>query len=84
MLFKEDKINPDGMVDIYVNCYIKMSRLDYLIYQALLFMNDDEKERLLLEGIPQITDGRVAPAREDCKNLKNHAYRLKNFKMFAR
>ena len=82
MLMKDDRFNDDGTVNVYMNCYMKMSRLDYLVHMALHCMNDEEKERLLLEGIPQITNGRVVPDERDTINLKKRSYRLKNFKMF--
>ncbi len=82
MLMRDDRFNDDGTVNIYMNCYMQMSRLDYLVHMSLHYMRDEEKEKLLLEGIPKVTKGRVVPDEMDTINLKKRSYRLKNFKMF--
>ncbi|MBO7556328.1 MAG: hypothetical protein J6T72_02900 [Alphaproteobacteria bacterium] len=84
MLIKRDRIDLDGTVSVHMDCQMQMSRLDYMIWMSLYFLKEEEKEKLLLDGIPLITNGRVVPTAEETEHLKKHSYRLKNFKMFAR
>ena len=81
---RDDKFNSDGTVTVPIDCYMKMSPLDYLFWKYLRLLKEDEKEKLLLEGIPNATRGRLDFS-EEYNEIKNfHAQRLKNFKIFVK
>ena len=84
MMMRDDKFNSDGTVTVPIDCYMKMSRLDYLFWKYLRLLKEDEKEKLLLEGIPHATSGRLDFS-EEYNEIKNfHTQRLKNFKIFVK
>ncbi len=84
MMMRDDEFNPDGTVTVQLDCYVKLSHFDYLFWKYLRHLKKEEKEKLLLEGIPNATNGRLDFS-EEYNEIKNfHTQRLKNFKIFVK
>ena len=80
MLLRDDELNLDGTVTVPVECYMTLSQIDYLFWKYFGSLKKAEKEKLLLEVIPNITNHRINLSDEYVELQKNHR-RLKNFKI---
>lgn len=81
MLIRDDKFNLDGTVTTYVDCYMEMPQVDYLLWKYVHCLKQEEKEKLLLEGVPNATNGRISPHEEYEEILQAHTKRLKFFSL---
>ena len=84
MLMRDDKFNLDGTVTTYVDCYMTMSQVDYLLWKYVHCLRKKEKEKLLLEEIPNSTNGRINPKEEYEEILQAHTKRLKFFNIYTK
>ncbi len=83
MLLRDDELNLDGTVTVPVDCYMTLSQIDYLLWKYFKHLKKAEKEKLLLEAIPNITNHRINLSDEYAELQKNHR-RLKNLKIFVK
>ena len=80
---RDDKFNLDGTVTTYVDCYMTMPHVDYLLWKYVHCLKQEEKEKLLLEGIPNSTNGRITPNEEYEEILKANIKSIKFFKIYT-
>ncbi len=83
MLSRDDEFNLDSTVTVPVDCYMTLSQIDYLFWKYFGCLKKSEKEKLLLEAIPNITNHRINLSDEYAELQKNHR-RLKNLKIFVK